>query len=36
MYTLAHAHFKDFDEVPEAAKLEVKPIGALILAIQAV
>jgi hypothetical protein len=36
MYTLAHAHFSDFDDVPEAARLEIKPIGALILSIQAV
>jgi hypothetical protein len=36
MYTLAHAHFADFDDVPAAEKLERKPVGALILAIQAV
>lgn len=36
MYTLAHAHFADFDDVPDAEKLERKPVGALILAIQAV
>ena len=36
MYTLAHAHFADFDDVPGVDKLKVKPIGALILAIQAV
>jgi hypothetical protein len=36
MYTLAHAHFGDFDSVPTTDKLKVKPVGALILAIQAV
>jgi len=36
MYTLAHAHFAEFDDVPVVDKLKVKPIGALILAIQAV
>ena len=36
MHTLAHANFAEFDEVPAVDKLEVKPIGALILAIQAV
>jgi len=36
MYTLAHAHFADFDDVPAAEKLERKLVGALILAIQAV
>ena len=36
MYTLAHAHFAEFNEVPAVDKLKVKPISALILAIQAV
>ncbi|KAF8799163.1 hypothetical protein BYT27DRAFT_7071855, partial [Phlegmacium glaucopus] len=36
MYTLAHAHFADFDDVPATEKLNIKPVGALILAIQAV
>jgi hypothetical protein len=36
MYTLMHAHFTEFDDVPAADKLKAKPIGALILAIQVV
>ncbi|KIM49826.1 hypothetical protein M413DRAFT_438944, partial [Hebeloma cylindrosporum] len=36
MYTLAHAHFSDFEDVPVVAKLKIKPVGALILAVQAV
>jgi hypothetical protein len=36
IYTLAHAHFAEFDDVPAADKLKAKPIRVLILAIQAV
>jgi len=36
MYTLVHTHFSEFDDVLAVDKLEVKPVGALILAIQAV
>jgi len=38
MYTLAHGHFADFDDVPDPATLDKSelPSGALILALQAV
>jgi hypothetical protein len=36
MYTLMHAHFAKFYDVPAEDKLKAKPIGVLILAIQAV
>jgi len=36
MYTLAHAHFAEFNDIPAVDKLKVKPIGAFILVIQAV
>jgi hypothetical protein len=36
MYTLMHAHFTEFDDVPAVDKLKAKSIGMLILAIQAV
>ena len=38
MYTLAHGHFTDFDDVPDPATLDKSelPSGALILALQAV
>jgi hypothetical protein len=38
MYTLAHGHFADFDNVPNPATLDKSklPSGALILALQAI
>jgi hypothetical protein len=38
IYTLAHAHFSEFDEIPDPRQLskDERPVGALILALQAV
>jgi hypothetical protein len=37
MYTLAHAHFVEYgDNLPASSEVEDKPVGALILSLQAV
>lgn len=38
MYTLAHAYFSEFEEVPNVRELpeDERPIGALLLSLQAV
>ena len=37
MYTLAHAHFLEYgNDLPASSELQDKPVGALILSLQAV